>query len=137
MVNYINIKILIGKYEKKIPWYDEMMLSKAASTIHNCARGPDSPNIARFSLLYRGLWGENRDCFNYSIHGKAIPAAGLICHSNNVQLKRKNASIILLLEYPCPKRHWKTCTSWLKVRVHQAWNEYSTHKIIHISPWLP
>lgn len=64
--------------------------------------------------------GGNRQCFNYSVHGKGTSAAGLICHSNNVQLKRENASIILLLECRgcgCTERH---AHSRGKVRVHQA-----------------
>lgn len=68
--------------------------------------------MSSLNLLYGGepRKGGNGERFNYSIHGKGISAAGLICHSNNVQLKRENASIILLLECPGPKLQRKTCT---------------------------
>lgn len=63
------------------------MLSKAVSTINNQADSQDF------------LYSEKH--FNYTVHGKGISAAGLICHSNKFQLKRENASIIILLKDLC------------------------------------
>lgn len=77
-----------------------MMLWKATTT-KNHEGGPDPHGNSGLHLQCY-CEEENRERFNYSIHGKGISAAGLICHPNNVQLKRENASIILLLEYPSP-----------------------------------
>lgn len=100
-----------------INYDDDKVLGEAEATSMHAA---PVLKVQRCSQDGRRGGGGNSQCFNYSIHGKGTSAAGLICHSNNVQLKRENASIILLLECrgcDCAERH---AHSRGKVRVHQA-----------------